>query len=421
MKHIKKILYVSDYYPPYTVGGAEISTSYVANIASKKYRTIVLTGEFQKENWMQDGTIVFPKMINVRINNASLINKITYLANSVYAPIYNSFNLLRLVKKEKVDLIHLVPSSYHTIPLVVASYLTGKPVIVDARNYSLLCPVSRIAGECHHHYGIKCFDCLMTSYRIEQPFLRIFKPVIVCYELFLFNLYIFFLKKFGKIHKKNIFIALSNYVHKELIDGGFPSSKIRTIYNITPTRQIESTERRNVIAFAGSLEKSKGVWDAIKGFELSGRNDFEFVIAGAGKEKEDIDNYIKKKGLGNIKLVGKITHEKVIELYSKSRIIVAPSVWPEPFGRFVLESMLTRTPMVTTKIGGIPEGITDMQTGILVEPKSPEQIADAFNKLIDNSELYETIQNNLDKKIKEYSPEKIGEERMRLYEEFLRI
>ena len=41
------------------------------------------------------------------------------------------------------------------------------------------------------------------------------------------------------------------------------------------------------------------------------------------------------------------------ELYLKSKIIIAPSVWPEPFGRFVLDSIATGTPVVSTATGGI--------------------------------------------------------------------
>ncbi|MEI8343972.1 MAG: glycosyltransferase [Candidatus Moraniibacteriota bacterium] len=414
------ILYVLDYYPPYIVGGAEVSTSHIVDIASKQYRTLVLTGKLQPAKWIRNGATIYPEMINVRITNSSLLNKLQYLIGAIYAPIVNSFCLYRIIRDENVDLIHLVPSSYHTIPLIIVALLMGKSVVVDVRNYSLLCPVSRTAGKCSKYFGIKCSDCLMVSYKIDSKILKLLKPLVVIYELLLFNFYVFLLRRIVRNDSMSIFVANSEYVRKELIAGGFPSERIRVIYNIADRYEKLKENRLNRIIFAGSLEKSKGVWDAIKGFELRRKKEYTLEIAGEGKEKDDILAYIKNRGINNIVLIGKISHESVIDLYATSKIILAPSVWNEPFGRFILEAISTKTPLITTRTGGTPEGIINMKTGILVEAGRPDQICDAINNLTEDEELYARIQSSLDSEREKYSAEKIGKKRMELYSQLLK-
>ena len=70
-------------------------------------------------------------------------------------------------------------------------------------------------------------------------------------------------------------------------------------------------KRENKIVFAGSLEKSKGIWDAIKAFELLDDKDLYFDIAGDGNEMDSIKKYISDKKIKNINLLGWINHDQL--------------------------------------------------------------------------------------------------------------
>lgn len=82
--------------------------------------------------------------------------------------------------------------------------------------------------------------------------------------------------------------------------------------------------------------------------------------------------------------------------------------------------MTTRTPVVSTTTGGTPEGIRDQETGLLVEPNNPQQLAEAIKKLLTNKKLYEKISKNLPKEAEKYFPEVIGKQRILLYKEILK-
>jgi glycosyltransferase involved in cell wall biosynthesis len=95
---------------------------------------------------------------------------------------------------------------------------------------------------------------------------------------------------------------------------------------------------------------------------------------------------------------------QLITLYSHAAVFVCPSVY-EPFGIINLEAMACETPIVASKVGGIPEIVVDGETGLLVsfdtdrpgtfEPRNPErfseQLAASVNELMRDPERRERM------------------------------
>jgi glycosyltransferase involved in cell wall biosynthesis len=65
-------------------------------------------------------------------------------------------------------------------------------------------------------------------------------------------------------------------------------------------------------------------------------------------------------------------------------VVVHTSVAPEPFGRVIVEGMLTHTPVVATRAGGAREIINTGDTGLLVEPGDPSALSEALRTLLNN-------------------------------------
>jgi glycosyltransferase involved in cell wall biosynthesis len=70
------------------------------------------------------------------------------------------------------------------------------------------------------------------------------------------------------------------------------------------------------------------------------------------------------------------------ELYPTARLVVVPSLWPEPFGLVGPEAMAHGIPVVASRVGGIPEWLDDGEVGFLVEPGDVQGLADRINRLL---------------------------------------
>ena len=99
-----------------------------------------------------------------------------------------------------------------------------------------------------------------------------------------------------------------------------------------------------------------------------------------------------------------VPREVAIQLYSHAAVFCCPSIY-EPFGIINLEAMACGTPVVASKVGGIPEAVADGETGILVpleqqtespfEPVDPPRfsadLAAAINRLLADPALRERM------------------------------
>jgi glycosyltransferase involved in cell wall biosynthesis len=80
---------------------------------------------------------------------------------------------------------------------------------------------------------------------------------------------------------------------------------------------------------------------------------------------------------GRVHVLG--ARDDVPRLLAACDVVVHPSVLAEPFGRVLVEAMLARRPVVATRAGGVPEVVTDGETGLLVPPGD----ADALGEVLD--------------------------------------
>jgi glycosyltransferase involved in cell wall biosynthesis len=73
--------------------------------------------------------------------------------------------------------------------------------------------------------------------------------------------------------------------------------------------------------------------------------------------------------------------DDVPRLLAACDVVVHASVLAEPFGRVLVEAMLAGRPVVATDAGGVPEVVTDGETGVLVPPGDAYALGDALTSL----------------------------------------
>jgi glycosyltransferase involved in cell wall biosynthesis len=117
-------------------------------------------------------------------------------------------------------------------------------------------------------------------------------------------------------------------------------------------------------------------------------------FAGRGGLAKGLVETAKKKGLRDrVVLHGYLDRKRLYVLYRQCQIVALPTVWPEPFGRVPLEAGMARRPVVSFKVGGLPETIRHGVTGFLVEAGDCDGFIDALGRLSDDPALRRTFGN----------------------------
>ena len=119
--------------------------------------------------------------------------------------------------------------------------------------------------------------------------------------------------------------------------------------------------------------------------------DYKFVIAGDGSEEETLRQRALKLGLGDtVVFMGYVKSEAIPALVRDCEFFVLPSR-SEPFGIVLLEAMLFGKAVVATRVGGIPEFVTDGINGILVPAEDSDALAKGITLLIENEDLRDSL------------------------------
>ncbi|AFZ33236.1 glycosyl transferase group 1 [Gloeocapsa sp. PCC 7428] len=219
-------------------------------------------------------------------------------------------------------------------------------------------------------------------------------------------------KNFGRPHTLglkgvNKFIALSQQTKLDWLDTGLQEEKIdivhvginREIYqpseNFSATRkQWNIAEDARVVSYIGRLDKEKGIEILIKAFALLVKSGVKskLLIAGkpvahasieAGEEyQQSLEQLSIDLGVASdVKFLGHVTNTTAV--YQVSDVTVVPSLWSEPFGRVIIESMACGTPVVASRTGGIPEILTAEFQRELFQPGNEQALLETLTQIID--------------------------------------
>jgi len=109
----------------------------------------------------------------------------------------------------------------------------------------------------------------------------------------------------------------------------------------------------------------------------------------------------KQKNKKNIKFMER--SEDVKEPYSEIDVLV-PSVWYENCPLVLAEAQITKTPVIASNLGAIPEFVEDGRTGLLFELDDPEDLYEKIIQIIRNSKMIEKFKINIK------SPKSIAEQ-----------
>jgi len=130
------------------------------------------------------------------------------------------------------------------------------------------------------------------------------------------------------------------------------------------------------ILFAGRFNYEKGVTYLVEAAKQLKSEDFYLV--GYGPLEEQLKK--EAENAKNIHFMGPMRHDKLMSYMKKFDIFIYPSL-AEGLGFSVVEFCHLGKPAIVTSVGGLPETIGNGKGGIVIEPKSSEEIVSAIKKL----------------------------------------
>jgi glycosyltransferase involved in cell wall biosynthesis len=147
--------------------------------------------------------------------------------------------------------------------------------------------------------------------------------------------------------------------------------------------------------------------------------DTKLVIAGSGKEKDNLSRQIKSLNITNsVFMMGGLAKEKVAQLMAAADVFVLPSKM-ESFGLSLLEASAAGVPVVCSNAGGVPEVFQDGFNALLYPPGDDNAMAEAIVRLIQDRELAKKISANAVETASRFTWEMTAERTLRVYEEVL--
>jgi colanic acid/amylovoran biosynthesis glycosyltransferase len=211
-------------------------------------------------------------------------------------------------------------------------------------------------------------------------------------------------KLFVQSHK---IIANSTFTLKRLIGLGCESQKISILPVIAShsvfEREFQPARKTDqpfqVLTIARLIEK-KGVEYGIRAIAFLKRNyalNINYHVVGGGPLMPALTRLIKENGLeNNVVLHGAKSQDEVAKFLAQADIFLLPSIVDsngdtETQGLALIEAQLMGLPVVSTRVGGIPESICENVTGLLVDEKNPEQIANAILELYNKEKQREAF------------------------------
>lgn len=204
-----------------------------------------------------------------------------------------------------------------------------------------------------------------------------------------------------KIEKARFVITVSEfnrrYLEALIRDEGRRGRVIRLYNGIDLDQFRPSGEEKEVdlLVGVGRLIQKKGFEYLIKACKVldeRGRA-FQCMIIGEGEERNALEKMVVQSSLGGkVTFLGAQPQSEVKRILKKASIFVLPCIIGDDGNRdglptVLLEAMALGTPVISTRITGIPEIITHGENGFLVEEKDAAALAEAIETVLESPSI----------------------------------
>lgn len=401
-----RILMITDFYWPF-VGGVE------QHVRRLSQGLVVCGHELAVATLGHEGLAEFDYDQQVRVYRVrSTMQRMTWLFAHLHRPWAPPFPdpevtraLRPIIRQERPDIVHghdWLARSF--LPLKASS---GARFVMSLHYYTLSCAkksLMRKDAPCSGPAFPRCLGCAANHYGLG----------------------------------KGISIVLANWMmnvaERAAVDVFLPVSRAtaagngltsRDPYQIIPNFMPDNTgitgdvepylaqlPDQEFLLFVGDLRRDKGIEVLLAAYAgLSGAPPLVLI----GKVWPDTPTVFPP----DVIVLKNWPNEAVLAAWERTLMAIVPSLWAEPFGIVIIEAMSSGRPIIASRIGGIPDIVSDGETGLLVAPGDPEALRQAIERLLADPALRERMGQAARKEAATYQASAIVPRIERIYQALL--
>lgn len=364
-----KILLVNKFY--YPRGGAEVYVINLENLLREHGHEVAVFSMQHPQNLLSAYEKYFPKEVDfTRIN---LRNLFTYILRPLGSKeVRDKFS--RLVDEFCPDVVHLNNTHSQLSPVIAEiAHKKGIKIVWTLHDYKMLCP----RYDCMRN-GNPCYLCYTDKRSvIRHACLKNSRlaSILAYWEAKIWNR-----KKLEKYTAT--FICPSDFLQNEMIRGEFNHLKFIKLNNFidrTKITQPVCLNKENYYCYVGRLSPEKGIKTLLKtAVELP----YTLRIIGSGILEQDLKQEYQVE---NIVFEGHKSWNEIEAIAGKAMFSVIPSECLENNPIAVLESLALGTPVLGSRIGGIPELIEENVNGLLFELSNKDDLKSKIRLFFEKS------------------------------------
>lgn len=148
--------------------------------------------------------------------------------------------------------------------------------------------------------------------------------------------------------------------------------------------------------FVGTIAPRKGIKFLLEGVALARQNGIPATLTIVGpstpEDLQTVTEYIHQFALdGMVTITGYVSDTTaMLAIYREADLFILPTLG-EGFPRVIYEAMSQSVPVITTRVGSIPQALTDQENALLVEPASGDAVASAIQALYEAAPLRQRL------------------------------
>jgi glycosyltransferase involved in cell wall biosynthesis len=323
---------------------------------------------------------------NRDIENYNIFQKTRFIAGTVYSK-KSVRDIGEIIQEVRPD-VALVQNVFPLISpsIYYALHTRQIPIVQLVYNYRLICPNAVLYTE-----GKICERCIHGNYT-HAIVHKCFRNSYALSALYSVTLAAH--RHTGNLSKLiTAYITPDQFLKNKLVEGGFPDDRIFPVLNpFDVTQYAPSFTHKNYFVYFGRIVHEKGIFTLLGAMKALPNT--RLMVVGDGDAYMDAKEFVLKEQLSNVQFTGPKYGASLLEILRDAIAVIVPTLWYDNSPMVIHQAFALGKPVIASDIDGIPEIVTNNETGLLFTPGDSMQLAEKIRLLEKDNNLLSRLSIN---------------------------